>query len=144
METGSELVDIIRFLESKGLVCKVCGEEGLFFSEWDPDGGFCKAHRPAWNHEYKEKPITNRSYRAVFSRLQELLKTSGQFRSRATDAPLDTGGAPASELHSVHLGKELPAHLEEVASQLSKERGIRRFPSRDPLGADVHCHIGKR
>ncbi len=144
----SEAVSIIRFLESKGLLCKECGREATFFTGWEgAEGGHCKDHVPSWNKGYREQRTTNGLYRSLLTRLHEwageALSEIGGGIGRS-DPPLDPGGAPASELRPSNMGEELSANTQEVDTSASGGYRARGKASRDPLGADVDCYVSER
>jgi hypothetical protein len=137
MGTVSELVDIIRFLESKGLLCSACGQEATWFTGWEgSEGGVCKKHIPEWRKkEFREQRTNNRLYRRLLSRVEELLTASlGGGGSNTASGP---GGTPAPELHPSDMGEKLSACVTKVAPSAKEFCGARRLPSRDSLGSDA-------
>lgn len=142
MVTDSEAADIIRFLEQKGLLCKECGEEATFHSDW-LDHHSCPKHlKPGHGTNYYEQHTKNKLYRNLLRLIGEWhtegLSQAG-WRSRRGDAPLDPGGAPASELHPVNVGKELPTVTQALARAHVRYGGGVKGGG-DPLGADVDCY----
>ena len=144
METGSELLEIIRFLESKGLLCLVCGEEAEWCTTWEhgKEEPCCSEHLQK-HRKYHERKTTNKLYRSLLSRLQALSETHGGGLGTG-NPPSNQGWTGAPELHPVHVGKKLSALPQEVVAQSGQSSRARRQTGRDPLGADFHCHVTKR
>lgn len=136
---GSELVDIIRFLESKGLLCLICGEEAEWSTTWEhgKDEPCCSEHLQK-HRKYHERKTENKLYRGLLRRLKALSKDS--WSGRRGDPPLDPGGAPASELRPGNVGKVVPPRTQEVDWEFGNGIKGRVKTSRDPLGADVDCY----
>jgi hypothetical protein len=141
--TDSQAAEIIQFLEERSLLCKECGEEATFYSDWLRHG-CCEAHlRVGHGSNYHERKTTNKLYRRLLSSLGEWARqgvpeTSG---GGGGDHPASPGvHADPPQLHPSDLGKELSTNLEEVARRLQGFDFSGGLLRRDPLGADIDCY----
>lgn len=145
MVTDSEAADIIHFLEQRGLLCLVCGEEAEWCTTWEhgKEQPACSNHLQK-HRTYNDRKTTNVLYRRLLSSIRNWSRkgvpqngwgrTGGE--PRRGDPPLDPGGAPASELHSSNLDEKLDAIGKEMA-RAKRLGGGGVKASRDPLGADA-------